>query len=119
MPFTKETAREAGKRSKRSKDANVTTIRNLYAEFLNNNTDKIQSLFDKVAQEDAAKGLELLLKVSAFVLPKPTVMDEKGETDYSNVPTWLRPKKRIDELTDEEYQTRLAQAKKVVEAGEW
>ena len=116
--FTKETAALAGKKSKRGKDANVSTIRNLYSEFLNNNTDKIQELFDKVAQEDAAKGLELLLKVSAFVIPKPTAMDDKVETDYSNVPAWLRPG-AISSLTDDELKTKLDKAKKVIEAGEW
>lgn len=118
MGFTKETAREAGKRSKRGKDANVTTIRNLYAEFLSNNTDKIQSLFDKVAQEDAAKALDILFKFSSYVIAKPTIVDERAETDYSNVPEWLRPG-AITSLNDEEFKTKLDKAKKVIEAANW
>ena len=109
MPFTKDTAREAGKRSKRGKDANVTTIRNLYAEFLDNNTDKIQTLFDRVAQEDAAKALDILFKFSSYVLPKPTMMDEQialKDHDFNN-------------MSDEEFKAKLEQANKVIQASEW
>ena len=115
MPFTKETAREAGKRSKRSKDTNVAAIRNLYAEFLDNNTDKIQSLFDRVAQEDAAKALDILFKFSSYVIAKPTIAEERAEADLSKVPKWLLP----NELSEEEYQTKLTTARKVIEASEW
>ena len=118
MPFNSHTAALGGKKSKRSKDTNVSAIRNLYAEFLDNNTDKLQSLFDKVAEQDAAKALDLLLKLSAYVIAKPTIVDERAETDLSNVPEWLRPN-AISSLADDEFKKQLNRAKKVIEASEW
>ena len=120
MVLTKETAKEAGKRSKRGKDNKISTIRDLYINFLNNNNDKLQSLFDEVAENEPAKALDFLLKMSSYIIPKPRPTDigdvNNPFLDYSNVPEWLRPQKEIDDLTEEEYQKRLAQAKKVLEA---
>lgn len=120
MAFTQETAKEAGKRSKRGKDNKISTIRDFYTNFLNNNNDKLQSLFDEVAENEPSKALDFLLKMSSYIIPKPRPTDigdaNNPFLDYSNVPEWLRPKKEIDELTEEEYQKRLAQAKKVIAA---
>lgn len=111
MSFNTQTAKEAGKRSKRGKDSTVSKIRNLYSDFLNNNGNKIQSLFDEVAQDDPAKALDFILKLSAYIIPKPKDEDEKAENDLSNVPTWLRPG-GMDELSEEEFQSKLAHAKR-------
>lgn len=45
-------------------------VRQQFEHLLNNNIDKLQSLFDKVAEENPTKAIELILKVSEFVLPK-------------------------------------------------
>lgn len=45
-------------------------VRQQFEHLLNNNVDKLQSLFDKVAEENPTKAIELILKVSEFVLPK-------------------------------------------------
>ena len=120
MGFDSQTAKEAGKLSKRGKDNKISAIRDIYANFLENNSSKLQELFDKVAKEDPAKALDILFKMGSFIIPKPKPADIANANnlflDYSNVPEWLRPKKEIDELTEEEYQKRLAQAKKVIAA---
>ncbi len=45
-------------------------VRQQFEHLLNNNVDKLQNLFDKVAEENPTKAIELILKVSEFVLPK-------------------------------------------------
>ena len=45
-------------------------VRQQFEHLLNNNIDKLQSLFDKVAEENPTKAIELILKISEFVLPK-------------------------------------------------
>lgn len=120
MAFTKESASKAGKISKRGKDSRVSTIRNIYSDFLENNSNKIQELFDEVASDDPAKALDFILKLSAYIVPKPKPTDEdKGETDYSKVPAWLRPKPNFEEMSDEEFKKQLEKANKVIEAANW
>lgn len=118
MPFTKETAKKAGEQSKRGKGNTVSKIRSHYTSFLDNNGNKIQTLFDEVAQEDPAKALDFILKLSAYVIPKPRIIDENKETDYKNVPEWLRPN-HFKEMSDEEFQKELEKANKVIEAANW
>lgn len=56
---------------------NVTTgkIKEYYLDLLNNNLDSIQLWLNQTAQEDPAKALDFLLKLSPFVIPKKTETD--------------------------------------------
>lgn len=118
MAFTKETAKKAGERSRRGKDSTITKVRNLYSDFLDVNGNKIQSLFDEVAQDDPAKALDFILKLSAYIIPKPRPTDENKETDLSKVPAWLRPN-HFEEMSDEEFKKQLEKANKVIAAANW
>ena len=57
--------RPAGSENKLTKE-----LRQHFETLLNNNVDKLQSLLDKVAEDNPTKAIELILKVSEFVLPK-------------------------------------------------
>jgi len=57
--------RPAGSENKLTKE-----IRQQYQNLLDNNIGKLQDLLDKVAEENPTKAIELILKVSEFVLPK-------------------------------------------------
>ncbi len=120
MGFDSQTAKEAGKLSKRGKDNKISAIRDIYANFLENNSSKLQELFDKVAKEDPAKALDILFKMGSFIIPKPKPADIANANnlflDYSNVPEWLRPKKDIKQLSEKEFDENLQKACKVLEA---
>ncbi len=56
-------------------------VRQQFEHLLSNNIEKLQSLFDRVAAENPTKAIELILKMSEFVLPKPKA--EIKETTYT------------------------------------
>ena len=71
MAFNSETGAIAGSKSKRGTDNQLREIREVYFNLLEDNTDNIQKWLNEVAEQDPAKALELLLKISSFVIPKP------------------------------------------------
>ena len=77
MAFDKDTGASAGKKSKRGSSKQINEIREVYSELLQNNKDKLQAWFDEVGREDPAKALDLMLKMSAFVLPKYKLVESK------------------------------------------
>ena len=52
MPFTKETAREAGRKSKRGKSRISLTMRQFLFEILQDNREKFQYLLDELSPRD-------------------------------------------------------------------
>ena len=77
MAFDKDTGASAGKKSKRGSSKQINEIREVYSELLHNNKDKLQEWFDEVGKQDPAKALDLMLKMSAFVLPKYKLVESK------------------------------------------
>ena len=77
MAFDKDTGASAGKKSKRGSSKQINEIREVYSELLHNNKDKLQAWFDEVGREDPAKAIDLMLKMSAFVLPKYKLVESK------------------------------------------
>ena len=75
MAFNKDTGAEAGKKSKRGTNNQLKEIREVYHDILNNNTNNIQGWFDKIAEENPAKALELMLKLGSYVIPKPKTIE--------------------------------------------
>ena len=71
MAFSKEdkTINRNG-RPKGTVNKSTEQIRNFYQSFLETNMEKMQQLFDEVAAENPSKAIELILKVSEFVIPK-------------------------------------------------
>ena len=82
MPFNKETASKAGKKSKRGKDKQLNELRGFYKGLLEANKGNIQVWLDSTAEKDPAKALELIIKMSSFVIPKPkTVLLEHPDEE--------------------------------------
>ena len=91
MAFDKDTGASAGKKSKRGSSKQINEIREVYSELLHNNKDKLQEWFDEVGKQDPAKALDLMLKMSAFVLPKYKLVEskkDKSEEPIIHVTRW-------------------------------
>jgi hypothetical protein len=70
MSFNSQRGKEAGSKSKRGNDKQSEAIRIIFTSILNNNTNNLQEWIDKVAKDNPAKAIELILKMSNYVLPK-------------------------------------------------
>jgi len=64
-PGERRGGRKKGTPNRVTKDA-----RALFAQFLDANAGRMQELWDRVANEDPAKALEILGKLGEFVIPK-------------------------------------------------
>lgn len=68
--------REAGTPNKVTKE-----LREAYSDLLENNIGRVQELFDKVAEKNPQKALELLLKLSEFAIPKLRAIEVNNEPE--------------------------------------
>lgn len=70
----------AGKgRPKGAQNKATTAVRDVFSRFVENNAGKAQELFDRVAKDDPAKALDLLARLSEFVIPKLARSEISGE----------------------------------------
>ncbi len=60
------------------------TVREVFSQFVEANAAKAQELFDRVAAEDPAKALDLLARISEFVLPKLARTELSGRDGTAN-----------------------------------
>jgi hypothetical protein len=89
MAFNSESGAIAGSKSKRGADNQLREIREVYFNLLEDNSDNIQKWLNEVAEQDPAKALELLLKISSFVIPKPkTIQISIPHKDKDKLPTF-------------------------------
>lgn len=71
MTLQKRKPPNAGKGRRRGVPNKTTgTVREIYTLFVEHNAVKAQKLFDRVARKNPAKALEILARLSEFVLPK-------------------------------------------------
>lgn len=54
-------------------------LRETISRFVENNAEKVQSLFDQVAAQSPAKALELYARIAEFVIPKQSRTEIDGE----------------------------------------
>lgn len=85
MAFNSKTGKKAGRKSKRTKDQQVKELREKFCQLLMDNEENIQRWIDEVAEDDPAKAMDLFLKMSSFVLPKPRSIELSGSIDQKNV----------------------------------
>lgn len=69
-----------GGRQKGTPNKATARLRKAFTELLEDNIDKVQELFDKVAEKNPQKALELLLKLSEFALPKLRAIEVNNES---------------------------------------
>ena len=72
MPFTTETAKEAGSLSSRKGISNKTTqeIKEAYQVLIENNLDNMSTWLKKIGDENPEKAFDILIKLSDFIVPK-------------------------------------------------
>ena len=68
-----------GGRQKGTANKATARLREAFTELLEDNIGKVQELFDKVAEKNPQKALELLLKLSEFALPKLRAIEVNNE----------------------------------------
>lgn len=62
-------------RAKGSKNKTTTELRAFYKDFLDQNKDNLQLWLDKTAEKDPSRALDIILKFSAFIIPKHIEQD--------------------------------------------
>ncbi|MDB4161293.1 hypothetical protein N9772_02900 [Bacteroidia bacterium] len=70
-----------GGRQKGTPNKATARLREAFTELLEDNIGKVQELFDKVAEKNPQKALELLLKLSEFALPKLRAIEVNNESE--------------------------------------
>ncbi|MCP9198799.1 hypothetical protein MKO06_02705 [Gramella sp. GC03-9] len=81
MPFNKETASEAGKKSSRLGTRNKSTkeIKEAFQLLIENNLEKMEGWLDKIAKKNPEKAFDMVIKLSDFIVPKLSKQEIKHE----------------------------------------
>ena len=79
MPFTSETARKAGKKSKRGAEESTKKAREALSMFVDDKSEKLDDLFERVAEKDPKGALDILAKMMEYALPKLSRTEFSGE----------------------------------------
>ena len=82
---------KTGGRTKDTPNKITQEVRESYHILLSNNLDKMQSWIDEVGEENPAKALDIMIKMSEFVIPKMSRVEvkEDEENKKMNVPISL------------------------------
>ena len=75
------TGKKFGGRAKGTPNKTTKALREVFTELLEDNIGSLQGLLDKVAKEDPQKAIELILKLSEFVLPKLRATEVNNESE--------------------------------------
>ena len=70
-----------GGRQKGTPNKATARLREAFTELLEDNMGRLQELLDKVAEKNPQKALELMLKLSEFVLPKLRAIEVSNEPE--------------------------------------
>lgn len=94
MAFNSETAREAGKKSKRPKDSSYKTLKDKIADIVDDNIDQFNKWMIEVGKDDPAKACDLYIKLLSFHVPKVRSIELKEpiEKKKINLPPWMTTK---------------------------
>ena len=71
--------RKTGGRVKGTPNRATGAVRDVFSKFVESNAEKVQELFDRVAEDDPGKALDLLARLSEFVVPKLSRATIDGE----------------------------------------
>ena len=70
-----------GGRIKGTPNKATVRLREAFRELLEDNMGRLQELLDKVAEKNPQKAIELMLKLSEFVLPKLRAIEVNNESE--------------------------------------
>ena len=104
MKFNKETARVGGKTSKRGLSKTNQELRDIFQNVIEANEKNIGIWLQATAKESPTKALELLLKISSFIMSKPKAISVNLESD----------KDELSSMSDEELAEQLHQSRRVL-----
>ena len=77
-PFKPGTSGNPAGRPTGSKDKMTADIKQAYRSLVEGNLSNIETWLNKVAAKDPAKAIELMLKLSEFILPKIKAVEVSG-----------------------------------------
>ena len=113
MAFNTETAKQGGEKSKRGSDKELKQLRSVFTELLEENKPKLNKWLNSVADTDPSKALDLYIKMTSFILPKPRSIEldniENKEQKIINLGNGINPLER--EKMIEELKYKLLQSK--------
>lgn len=106
MKMTPEKASELGSKSSRKGIPNKTTAetREAFSLLVSGNLPKIQEMIDRVAKEDPARAVELILKAAQFVLPRLQAVELKAQVTVADILS----------LTPEERRRKIIELRKTI-----
>jgi len=107
MKFNSETAKANGSKSKRGLSKNNKEFRQIFQNVIEQNEENITKWLQATADESPTKALELLLKISSFIIPKPRSID-------LDVNTKICTCEDLSLLTDEELEEQLYQCDRIL-----
>lgn len=82
--FTKGVSGNANGRPHGAKDKTNKEIREAFQELIEGNLANIESWLKKVAVKDPAKAIDLILKLSEFIVPKLRSVEMQAEISSNN-----------------------------------
>lgn len=86
---------KTGGRREGTPNKTTTEVREAFQELISGNLDSMNEWIEQVAKDNPAKALELLLKMSDFILPRlnRVEMDQSDEQNKVNIPVeaWINP----------------------------
>lgn len=86
---------KTGGRREGTPNKTTTEVREAFQELISGNLDSMNEWIEQVANDNPAKALELLLKMSDFILPRlnRVEVDQPDEQKKVNIPieAWINP----------------------------
>lgn len=95
MPkFNSKTASEAGKKSKRKRDKQISDLRDLLIDLTEENKEKLKEALNRVFEQSPSRYIDQYIKLLAFVIPKADseVLREIRPIEPINLPPWMTTK---------------------------
>ena len=90
-----------GGRTKGTPNKVTQEVRECYKHLLNNNIHKLQTWIDEVGETNPAKALDIMLKMSEFVIPKLNRVEVVEEKEPINIPIsmWVDEPAKAEQLS--------------------
>jgi len=107
MKFNSQTAKSNGSKSKRGLSKTNQEFREIFQNVIEQNETNIGKWLKATADESPTKALELLLKISSFIIPKPRTIE-------LDINTKICQCEDLSLLSDDELNEQIHQANRVL-----
>lgn len=101
MPFNSKTAKAQGKKTSRKgvPNKNTSEIREAYQLLVDSKLPELSTWLDRVAEDHPEKALDLIIKISDFIIPKLQRTEIKGELTLEQLLS-LSPQERKERILE-------------------